>query len=289
MRCEASREMNQTSLYKKYYKELFDSVPEYWDKIYSESTFFGYHYQRRRDVIAALISNLPPEDGRVVLDVGCGSGGYFPVYLASGMKVQGVDVSDGMVANAKEIYKKHIESGDVCVQSGDIENLAFDDETFDLAVSAGVFMYLPDMKNALAEMHRVLKKGGFAVLNVDNHRTLAAALDIPKILMNMGSKVFGITGGKLNANNKKVAEPSKSGEAPVTKSHTPSKLRSIVKQQGFEIVSEVGHGFGPLRLFGKRMLPDKGNLMLYKLTEPLFTNRLIGRTGFTYTVLAKKT
>lgn len=276
--------MNQNKLYKSHYKQLFDSIPDYWDEIYTENTFYGHHYQRRRELIAEMLFSTGPEPGQLVLDVGCGAGGYFPVYLDAGLEIKGVDVSDSMAEKVSNIFSKEIDQGKVSVETGDIENLSFEDDMFDYAVSAGVFMYLPDMKHALAEMCRVVKVGGYAILNIDNHRTIASMLDIPTLLWNIVLKVSG----KFGNNKPKSKDTSECASAPLTKSYSPAALRRMVKDMGLEIVEEVGHGFGPVRLFGKRIFPEKVDLALYKLTENLYKNKYIGRMGFTYTLLVKK-
>lgn len=277
--------MNQNKLYKSHYKQLFDSIPDYWDEIYTENTFFGYHYQRRRELIAALLCSTGPKPGQVILDVGCGAGGYFPVYLDAGLEIKGVDVSDSMSEKVRNIFSKEVAEGKVSAETGDIENLGFEDNKFDYAVSAGVFMYLPDMKQALAEMHRVVKVGGYAILNIDNHRTIASMLDIPTLLYNVLLKISG----KFGKRNTDKSCKSESGEpTPLTKSYSPAALRQMVTDMGLEIVDEAGHGFGPVRLFGKRIFPEKMDLALYKMTESLYKNKYIGRTGFTYTLLVKK-
>lgn len=276
--------MIQNNPYKNYYKNLFDSIPDYWDSIYNKDTFFGYHYQRRRQQIAELLYMTAPKPDQTVLDVGCGAGGYFPIYLSPGLIVNGIDVSDGMVEKAREVHKEKVEEGRVTVDTGDIEHLKFEDSYFDYAVSAGVFMYLPDMKKALAEMHRVLKNGGYAILNVDNHRNITSAMDIPTLMVNAASKL--LKQFRKGSETKPVRKENCSG--PVTKSYSPSALRHMAHEQGFEIVNEVGHGFGPVRMFGIALFPEKVNLLLYKLTEPLFNSKQIGRMGFTYTLLVRK-
>jgi len=63
---------------------------------------------------------------------------------------------------AKKIKKKNI--GNIyCVQN-DAENLSFKDETFNGAIVAFGIRNVADIKKALSEMHRVVKKGGKVVI-----------------------------------------------------------------------------------------------------------------------------
>jgi ubiquinone/menaquinone biosynthesis C-methylase UbiE len=54
---------------------------------------------------------------------------------------------------------------------GRIEQLPFETETFDTVVSTGMFAYASDRPRMLAEMARVLRPGGRAVLSTGNARS----------------------------------------------------------------------------------------------------------------------
>lgn len=88
-----------------------------------------------------------------VLDVGCGTGLASQFLLENGFRVTGVDISQPMLAVAKERFP----SGNWT--EGCAEELPFDDGTFDAAVSGQTFHHL-DRSKALAEIVRVLRPGG---------------------------------------------------------------------------------------------------------------------------------
>lgn len=276
--------MAQEELYKSYYKRLFDGIPGYWRDIYARNSFYGLHYQRRRDVIASLIRQAGPAPGWKILDAGCGAGAYFPVYLEAGASVVGVDASDGMIEEAGRTYAEQIATGKVSVRTADIEALPYADGEFDLLVSAGVLMYLPEIEQALGEFHRVLRPGGFAVINVDNHRNFAAALDLPALLRGRWRR-------RMRSGMDGTAAPARRlGETaePVTKSYAPGQLLGRTAAAGFSLVREAGHGFGPVRLMGRRVLPDALDRFLYRASEPVFRLPGLGRYGFTYSVLLRR-
>ena len=60
----------------------------------------------------------------------------------------------------------------------DVQELTFPDESFDAVVALHVLDAVADETRALAELHRVLRRGGFAVLQVpiDHQSQLAAGL-----------------------------------------------------------------------------------------------------------------
>ncbi len=104
--------------------------------------------------------------GRVqVLDCGCGTGANLAMLREFGPAV-GIDLTWAGLAFAHE-------RGERQVARASADALPFADATFDLVTSFDMLQCLPDAaeRGAFAEMHRVLKPGGHAVLNV-------AAMDI---------------------------------------------------------------------------------------------------------------
>ncbi len=56
------------------------------------------------------------------------------------------------------------------VQCQDVQGLTYGDATFDLVTSTEVFEHVPDDRRAFAEIHRVLRPGGFLVFTVPLRR-----------------------------------------------------------------------------------------------------------------------
>lgn len=54
-------------------------------------------------------------------------------------------------------------SGEVCV---DITSMAFADDSFDVILCSHVLEHIPDDASAMADLHRVLRPGGWAMLQV---------------------------------------------------------------------------------------------------------------------------
>ncbi len=115
----------------------------------------------QREHIRGLLGIAP---GQRVLDIGCGPG-----YLAEEMarevgldgRVCGVDISESMLALAG---RRCGGSGRVSLRKGRCEDLPYEDATFDAVVSAQVYEYVEDVERALAELFRVLRPGGRAVI-----------------------------------------------------------------------------------------------------------------------------
>ncbi|NLV27020.1 MAG: class I SAM-dependent methyltransferase [Methanomicrobiales archaeon] len=95
------------------------------------------------------------------LDVGCGPG-HLGIALAteSECTVHGLDISQDMIQTCIEKIKEKGLSGRVIPTQGDVCDIPFDDETFDLVISRGSWFFWEDLPCSLKEIYRVLKPGG---------------------------------------------------------------------------------------------------------------------------------
>jgi ubiquinone/menaquinone biosynthesis C-methylase UbiE len=110
------------------------------------------------------------ERGDAILDVGCGTGRHCLELAKRGYKVAGIDVSDAMLSKARKKAKR--KGFQIEFKYGDMRNIPVDDESFDCVICLySAFCHLlrkRDRKKAIAEMRRVLKKGGTAIIGITN-------------------------------------------------------------------------------------------------------------------------
>jgi ubiquinone/menaquinone biosynthesis C-methylase UbiE len=99
--------------------------------------------------------------GLKILEGGCGPGYYVMCYKNKGCDIVGVDFSPQVIDKVKLLYP------DLPVQTGNIENLRFEDNTFDVYYSGGVVEHFEEGPfKALKEALRVLKKDGILIITV---------------------------------------------------------------------------------------------------------------------------
>jgi ArsR family transcriptional regulator len=105
---------------------------------------------------------LPDTLGHVA-DLGCGPGIMVPLIRERGGTFTGVDLSPEMISAADERYGS---LPGVSFVVGNTETLDLPDESVDQIVCMGVIEYLESPQKAFAEMGRILRPGGVAVVSV---------------------------------------------------------------------------------------------------------------------------
>ena len=119
-------------------------------------------FLNRRDVTTHAAHLLPLlKPGLRVLDFGCGPG-TLTLGMAELVKpgeVHGIDMEESQIEMAKSSAEKGGHDN-VLFQVGDVTDLPFEDDSFDVAHCHSVLMFVPDTLAALTEVKRVLKPGG---------------------------------------------------------------------------------------------------------------------------------
>ena len=157
---------------------------KWWSKLYIRCFWGGVD-----DVAIAnhVLDMIPDDFAGKLLDVPVGTGVFTAGRYQSWPKAQivGLDYSRDMLDQAKKRFSFHQLENTICIQ-GDVGNLVFDDEEFDVVLSMNGFHAFPDKERAFSETARVLKKGGIfcgcSYIKGQNRRTdlLVNAVLAPK-------------------------------------------------------------------------------------------------------------
>jgi SAM-dependent methyltransferase len=98
--------------------------------------------------------------GTRLLDVGCGSGLALVLARQRGAITSGLDISPGLLAIARD----RLPGADL--REGDMEELPFEDEAFDVVTGINAFQFAGDPRHALREAARVTRPGGRVVASL---------------------------------------------------------------------------------------------------------------------------
>jgi SAM-dependent methyltransferase len=117
-----------------------------------------------RPIFEAVVEQAGAGPGKTLLDIGCGSGGALVFARGLGAAVAGLDASANLAAIARERLP------DARIEVGEMEEMPFDDETFDIVTGINSFQFVGDIVRALGEARRVLKEGGTFLMLVWGRR-----------------------------------------------------------------------------------------------------------------------
>ncbi len=125
--------------------ELWGKRSQDWAEYQENTALPGYNY---------ALDFLKLNQSNHLLDVGCGSGLFCKIATEKGANVTGIDASENLITEAKK------RTNPVKFLTGEMEDLPFDNESFDVVTGFNSFQYAANIKNALVEAGRVLKKNG---------------------------------------------------------------------------------------------------------------------------------
>ncbi len=144
-----------------------EEVAQMFDNISSNYDFLNHFLSLGIDKLwrKKAVKQLRNSNSEIILDLATGTGDFAIASLAlKPKKIIGMDISAGMLEVGKKKMKKRAFDHIIEMQLGDSENMPFEDASFDaITVGFGVRNY-ENLEKGLAEMLRVLKPGGKAVI-----------------------------------------------------------------------------------------------------------------------------
>ena len=131
--------------------KLWGKRPNDWASIQEPTGDSGYEH---------ALQSLKIKPTQTLLDVGCGTGYFSDLAYKQGVDVTGIDASEEFIKQAK---KRNTE---INFSSGEMEELPFEDNTFDFVCGFNSYQYAANIKNALSEAKRTLKDKGKLVVMI---------------------------------------------------------------------------------------------------------------------------
>jgi ubiquinone/menaquinone biosynthesis C-methylase UbiE len=119
-------------------------------------------------VVKMLKMVIPDFNGKKILEVGCGIGGFCVNSARKGADVVGVDVSSKAVHEGEKLAKRFGVKERVDFIVADAHHLPFKDEANEVVVCSETLEHVSDYKRAFSELVRVTQKSGYLCLTVPN-------------------------------------------------------------------------------------------------------------------------
>jgi predicted ATP-grasp superfamily ATP-dependent carboligase/ubiquinone/menaquinone biosynthesis C-methylase UbiE len=262
----------------------FDAASVFWDDIYRGLDVGAVIHQERRARVLGWIEGLELPPGSRVLEVGCGAGLTAIALAERGFDVVATDPAPHMRERTQRNAALAGIADRLEVRPADAHDLDIESETFDLVLALGVLPWLSSPSTALSELSRVLKPGGYLVVNSDNRNRLTYLLDpmrnpwlspqrkrVGHLLRGLGL----VRGGSPNL--------------PVTM-YTPTEFDSMLDAVGVTPLTTTMLGFGPFTLC-HRHIGASWAVTLHRWLQRRADSGTPGlrSTGTQYLVLARKT
>jgi ubiquinone/menaquinone biosynthesis C-methylase UbiE len=240
--------MSLATEYDRWHNDAFESGPEHADE--------SAPWYR---LVLEYLGNL---EGKGLLEIACGKGGFSRLLAERCARVTGVDFSGA----ALEIASRNTGNGGgpaaVNFIQGDAHRLPFANESFDVVVSCETIEHLPDPGAGLNEMARVCRTNGLLYLTTPNY-----------------VNANGLYYLYARARNKR-ATPG--GDQPFDSVFLFPQIRKMVRRAGWEIIRTDGtvHQFP--------VLPGHNPIAMPRLESSRTVRRLLSPFALHFFVMARK-
>lgn len=105
---------------------------------------------------------------RLIIEVGCGIGGFLTNIANERATVIGLDISLKAINTAKELVKRFGLQDKVDLVVGDAQFLPFKEQISDIVICSETLEHVPDYEKAFGELVRITSSSGYLCLTVPN-------------------------------------------------------------------------------------------------------------------------
>jgi ubiquinone/menaquinone biosynthesis C-methylase UbiE len=262
--------------------EFFHEHSQYWKEVYESNTLSAIIYRERRSAVLSMVDRLQLPIRSRVLEVGCGAGSTSVALARKGYRVNAVDTVEGMLELTRQATNEAGVDRHLEVSSADVCQLSFPSLRFALALAVGVFAWLEEPRQALTELYRVTRPGGYLIITATNSWALNQVLD-PVCFPGLRPMRWQIAEVLEKFNLWRRSRPRQHR-------YSVKQIDSLLSETGFHKLTGRTLGFGPFTIFRHNLLPEPGEVNLHQRLQALADRQfpLVRSGGVVYVVLARK-
>jgi len=154
-------------------EQVFNDDPLYkgWEQKYREQAGDAEAWSAQpAPFVSDMLPQIPPN--AAVADLGCGDGRHAHLLAEAGHRVTAVDCSPSALSQLLRQFAAWKLTPPVAVLAN-IESLPLASDQYDALLCANTLPQIPNCRQAMEEMHRVLKSGGLLITNVYTRHDVA--------------------------------------------------------------------------------------------------------------------
>ena len=255
--------------------EYFEKDAAFWEQLYDHDDVFGVIHRERAARAIREIGRLPMLVGSHVLEVGCGAGLMAVKLAGRGFLVEATDATQSMIELTRVNAERSGVTSRLATRIADAHSLEYPAETFDLVLALGVLPWLHSPDVALKEMTRVLRRGGYLIVNTDNRGRLTHLVDP---LFNPAAQPIR----RLLGHGRPTG--------PAVRTVWPRRFDRELKRVGLKKERSFTFGFGPFTVLGRHAVRGRAGVAVHSVLQRLADEQLpvLRRTGAQYMVVARK-
>jgi ubiquinone/menaquinone biosynthesis C-methylase UbiE len=205
---------------------------EFWEDNWSEVSFDEALRYCEIDPLRPLFESYAIPGTRM-LEGGCGTGQYVAYFSAKGVNVIGLDFAQETLSGLRRRFRN------LRLCSGDVAQLPFQDESFDVYYSGGVVEHFESgAEEALQEARRVLRREGVLLISVPYFSP------VRRFLLPWRKDWRRISRAKSN-------DDGGNGNRFFQYAYTKSEFQNLLRAAGFRVIASQGYSV----LWGLSELP----------------------------------